>query len=100
MNFTEKLRNVVNSIISQHPQGHCMNMTSHMIKKRNSKVKNVKRAAFIKFRLNSAGLKLSDIASDLSISRAAVYRSINGLSTISRVDEWLYENLRLEVVND
>lgn len=77
-----------------------MNMTTYMIKKRNSKVKNVKRAAFIKFRLNSAGLKLSDIASDLNISRAAVYRSINGLSTISRVDEWLYENLRLEVVND
>ena len=100
MNLTEKLRKTVNSIITQHPQGHCMNMTPYMTKKRNSKVKNVKRAAFIKFRLNSAGLKLSDIASDLSISRAAVYRSINGLSTISRVDEWLYENLRLEVVND
>lgn len=74
-------------------------MTSYMTKKRNSKVKNVKRAALIKFQLNSRGLKLSDIASDLQITRTAVYRSINDLSTISRVDEWLCENLGLEVVN-
>lgn len=74
-------------------------MTSYMTKKRNSKVKNVKRAALIKFKLNSKGLKLSDIASDLQITRTAVYRSINDLSTISRVDGWLQENLGLEVVN-
>lgn len=74
-------------------------MTSYMTKKRNSKVKNVKRAALIKFQLNSRGLKLSDIASDLQITRTAVYRSINDLSTISRVDGWLRENLGLEVVN-
>lgn len=76
-----------------------MNMTSYMTKKRNSKVKNVKRAALIKYKLNRRGLKLSDIASDLRISRTAVYRSINDLSTITRVDEWLSENLGLEVVN-
>lgn len=76
-----------------------MNMTSHMIKKRNSKVKNVKRAAFIKYQLYRQGLSLSDIANDLKISNSAVYRSINGLSTVRRVDEWLYENLRLKVAN-
>lgn len=76
-----------------------MNMTPHMTKKRNSKVKNVKRAAYIKYQLYRKGLNLSDIANDLNISNAAVCRSINGLSTIRRVDEWLYENLRLEVAN-
>lgn len=74
-------------------------MTPYMTKKRNSKVKNVKRAAFIKYQLYRQGLSLSDIANDLKISNAAVYRSINGLSTIRRVDEWLYENLDLAVVN-
>lgn len=76
-----------------------MNMTTYMIKKRNSKVKNVKRAAYIKYHLYRQGLSLSDIANDLEISNAAVYRSINGLSTIRRVDEWLYKNLKLDVVN-
>lgn len=76
-----------------------MNMTTYMIKKRNSKVKNVKRAAYIKYQLYRQGLNLSDIANDLKISNAAVCRSINGLSTIRRVDEWLYKNLKLEVVN-
>lgn len=70
-----------------------------MTKKRNIKVKNVKRAAYIKYQLYSKGLSLSNIALDLHISNAAVYRSINDLSTITRVDEWLYKNLGLEVVN-
>lgn len=76
-----------------------MNMTPHMKKKRNSKVKNVKRAAFIKYKLYSNGFSLSDIAKDLHISNAAVFRSINELSKVTRVDEWLHENLGLEVVN-
>lgn len=70
-----------------------------MTKKRNIKVKNVKRAAYIKYQLYKKGLSLSNIALDLHISNAAVYRSINDLSTITRVDEWLYKNLGLEVVN-
>lgn len=74
-------------------------MTSHMIKKRNSKVKNVKRAAYIKYQLYRNGFRLSDIANDLKISNAAVYRSIYGLSTVYRVDEWLVDNLGLKVVN-
>ena len=76
-----------------------MTMTPHMNKKGKQKVKNVKRAALIKFKLNCKGLKPSDIASDLHISRSAVYRSLNSLSTISRVDEWLYENLGLEIAS-
>lgn len=74
-------------------------MTSHMNKKHNRKVKNVKRAAYIKYQLYRKGLTLTQIAEDLHISNAAVYRSINGLSKITRIDEWLQANLGLEVVN-
>lgn len=74
-------------------------MTSHMPIKSNTPIKNVKRAAFIKYKLGCKGYKTSDIARDLEISRAAVTRSIYGLSTVSRVDEWLCEKLGKEVVN-
>ena len=46
-------------------------------------------AAYIKYKLYSAGLNLNDIATELKITNATVYRSIYGLSKISRVDEWL-----------
>lgn len=75
-------------------------MTTHTYIKRNNKVKNVKRGAYIKYIMTLNGIKVSDIANDLSISNVAVYRSINGLSTISRVDEWLRNNLGLEGFND
>lgn len=73
-------------------------MRPHMTEKRNSNIRDVKRVAFIKYKLNCIGLKLVDVARDLGISRQAVYRSINGLSKISRVDEWLCEKLGKEVV--
>lgn len=74
-------------------------MTTQLRKKSNRKIKNVKRAALIKFKLYSKGLKPSDVASELHISRSAIYRSFNGLSKITRVDEWLEKNLGMEAVN-
>lgn len=73
-------------------------MTPHMVKKRNSNIRNVKRAAFIKYKLSCNGFRMGDIAEDLNITPQAVYRSINGLSKITRVDEWLCEKLGKEVV--
>ncbi|MCD8378435.1 MAG: hypothetical protein LUB59_06580 [Candidatus Gastranaerophilales bacterium] len=70
-----------------------MNITSHMSKKSNQNLKNVKRAALIKYELCCSGLKLVDIANDLGITKSAVYRSIYGLSTVSRVDDWLKNNV-------
>ena len=64
-------------------------MTSYKKNKSNNKVKNVKRGAYIKYRQYIQGYSLNDIAVELNISNAAVYRSIYGLSKISRVDEWL-----------
>ncbi len=74
-------------------------MTSHMSIKSNTPIKNVKRAAFIKYKLGCKGYKISDVARALGISGTAVTRSIYGLSTVSRVDEWLCEKLGKEVVS-
>lgn len=68
-------------------------MTSCNNYKNKNNLKNVKRAAYIKYKLYSAGLTLNDIALDLKISNSAVYRSINGLSKISRIDDWLKDKL-------
>ena len=72
-------------------------MTTHNLKKRNKKKRNIKRAARIKFELGLRNLKASSIASDLNISRAAVYRSMYGLSKITRVDEWIAKNLDMVI---
>lgn len=76
-----------------------MNMTTHIKVKRNRKNKNVTKAASIQFELKKRGLTQKLIAEDLHISTQAVSRAVNGQSTITRVDEWLYENLGLEAVN-
>ena len=68
-------------------------MKSCKKEKINKRVKNIKRAAYIKYKLYSAGLNLSDIATELNITNAAVYRSIYGLSKITRIDEWLKKNI-------
>lgn len=77
-------------------QGKCMNMTSYKFKNRNKKIRNIKKAATVKYELGIRGLMLSDIARDLDISNSAVYRAINDLSTIARVNEWVYQNLGLK----
>ena len=74
-------------------------MTPQILKKNNSKLNSMKNAAFIKYKLSELKLSFSDIAHDLEISNAAVSRSIYGKSKITRVDEWLRDNLGLEVVN-
>ena len=70
-------------------------MKSCKTEKINKKVKNIKRGAYIKYRLYSTGFNLNDIAEELNITNAAVYRSIYGLSKITRVDEWLKVNLNI-----
>lgn len=76
-----------------------MNMTTYKKQKRNSKVKNIKKASFIKYKLDIHGLKQVDIAADLGITEAAVCRAIYDESKITRVDNWLIEKLGSDVVN-
>lgn len=82
---------------------NCMNMTSYKVKKRNSKKKNVKKhiskCAFIQYQLKKRGFTQAQIAEELNISRQAVNRSLFGLSKVSRVDEWIEENLGWEAIN-
>lgn len=74
-----------------------------MITKTNSKnsllKQNVTKAAFIQYQLKKRGLSQKQKASELNITPVAVSRSINGLSKITRVDEWLQNNLGMEVIN-
>lgn len=56
-------------------------------------LKNVKRGIYIKYRLAQKDYTMTDIAKDLNISLSAVSRAIYCLSTVSRVDNWLKENL-------
>lgn len=74
-----------------------MSMTTYKIVNRNKKIRNIKKAALIKYELQCRNLTLSGIAKDLQISNTAIYRSINDLSKISRVDEWISEKLGLEI---
>lgn len=59
----------------------------------NQTKRNVKKEAMIKIRLIKNGKTQQDISKDLDISAQAVNRAIKGLSTITRVDNWLKENL-------
>ena len=59
----------------------------------NDNQRNIKQTAKILYLLKIKGIKQSDIAAELKISRAAVSRSFYGLSKISKVDNWLKENL-------
>ena len=69
-------------------------MTSYMNKKDNNNLKNIKKAARIKYLLYKKGLKLVDIANALNITKTAVYNSIYDLTKISRVDDWIEANLK------
>lgn len=71
-----------------------MNMTTYKKRKFKKKNKNVNKAALIKYRLARKGLKLADVARELNVTKTAVYRSIYDLSKISRIDQWLEENLK------
>lgn len=66
---------------------------------KSDKKRNVTEIAFIQYQLKKNGYTQREIAKDLGITPMAVWRSINGLSKITRVDEWLRDNLGLEVVN-
>lgn len=71
-----------------------MNMTTY--KKRNfkKKIKNINKAALIKYKLARKGLSLADIARELKVTRSAISKSIYDLSKISRVDDWIEQNLK------
>lgn len=60
----------------------------------NQSKRNAKKIAKIQYYLRINGFVQSDIARDLDISPAAVSRSLKGKSKISRVDEWLKENIK------
>lgn len=74
-----------------------MTMTTHKKNKNNKSKRNVKRAARIGYECKIRGIRQSDIASELGITRQAVGRSFSGLSTIGRVDEWIEKNLGLVI---
>lgn len=76
-----------------------MTMTTYNLIKRNKKIRNIKKAARIKYELGRRGFKLNNIAQELKMSNAAVFRSINDLSKISRVDEWIKINLGFEFID-
>ncbi len=61
--------------------------------------RNVTEVAYINYQLAKNGYTQTSVANELGITPMAVWRSINGLSKITRVDEWLRDNLGLEVVN-
>ena len=61
--------------------------------------KNVTKVAFIQYQLKIRGYTQRDIAKSLAISEQAVSMAIYGQSKIPRVDEWLYENLGLEIAS-
>ena len=70
-------------------------MTPHKKHKNNKTKRNVKRAARIMYELKIRGFKQRDVAEELGMTRQAVSRSFCGLSTVSRVDEWIEQNLGL-----
>lgn len=77
-----------------------MTMTSHIRKKHNKKVKNVKnqeKAAYIQYLLKTKGLSQSLIANELGITESAVSRALYDQSKITRVDEWLEANLGIDI---
>ena len=69
-------------------------MTSYMNKKDNNNLKNIKKAAKIKYLLYKKRLKLVDNANSLNITKTAVHNSIYDLTKISRVDNWIEANLK------
>lgn len=70
-------------------------MTPHKRLKNNKTKRNVKRAARIMYELKIRGIKQWEVAEELGMTRQAVSRSFLGLSTVSRVDEWIEQNLGL-----
>lgn len=74
-------------------------MTPQAYKKRNKVKRNIKRAAKIKFELQLRNIKLVDIANELGISATAVWRSVYGVSTITRVDLWLERHIGHDFYN-
>lgn len=70
-------------------------MTSKKRKKINKNVKNVKKAAYIKYLLQLNGYCINDIAKDLKITHTAASRAIYGQSKISKVENWLQAHLEL-----
>lgn len=64
-------------------------MTPYMQKKSKLKIKNVKRATYIKYLLKCSGFSVSDIAKDLDISIQSVYRYFNGTMKSSRIENYL-----------
>lgn len=72
-------------------------MTPHKKLKDNKSKRNVKRAARIGYECRIRGIRQIDVANELGITRQAVGRSFLGLSTISRVDEWIEKNLGLVI---
>lgn len=63
-------------------------------KTKNKLKRNVTESAFTQFQLKKNGYKQKDIANELGITVQAVSRAILGLSKISRVDDWIEQNLK------
>jgi len=76
-----------------------MVMVAETSRKNTNINKNVTKAAYIQYQLKRNGFTQAQIAKELNINPVAVSRSFYGLSKISRVDNWLADNLGLEVVN-
>ena len=61
--------------------------------KENTTLNNLKKTAKIIYLLKLNKITQKQIAETLNITTAAVSMSINGKSTITRVDNWLKENI-------
>lgn len=61
------------------------------------KRKDVNRARIIKAAMALKGVQNAHIAEDLGVSRQAINRALYGLSTISRFDSWVKENLGIAI---
>lgn len=64
-------------------------------RKKINNIKDIKRAAYIKYVLQLNGYCINDIAKDLGVTHSAVSRAIYGQSKVSRVETWLNEHIEI-----
>lgn len=60
---------------------------------------NIAKIAYIQYLLKKNGFNQQRIANELGITKQAVSNAINGRMKSARVNNWLADNLGLEVVN-
>lgn len=72
-------------------------MIKEIKKNSNRQKRSIQDIAYIQYLIKKNGFTQTNIAHELNISAEAVTRSIQGLSTIKKVDNWLKENINLDL---